>query len=118
MKQIWIVLSFVLLVVCATGCGRQSVMSVNELLDSGSNYNGQKVTVQGTVSFTISGFLTMIKLVDKEHPDVVKTVTASITGATLDQLGIKDGDVVTASGKYDSENRALDCGASDVKKIQ
>lgn len=118
MKQIWIVLTVVLVVFCVIGCGRQSVMSVNELLDSGSKYNGQTVTVKGRVSLTISGVLNMIKLDDKEHPDEVKTVTANITGGTLDQLGIKHGDLVTVSGKYDSENRALDCSASDVKKIQ
>jgi len=80
------------------------------------NTNGQTVTVHGKVSFTISGTLTMIKLEDTEHPDIVKTVTANISGATLEQLGIQDGDTVIASGKYDSEYRAMDCNGTDVKK--
>jgi hypothetical protein len=118
MRRIWIVLWVVLVVLAVAGCERHAAMSVNELLDNGAKYNGQTVTVQGTVSFTISGVLTMIKLEDTEHPSIVKTVTANISGTTLEQLGIKDGDAVTASGKYDSENTALECGPTDVKKIQ
>lgn len=111
MRRIMVGLCVVFVLLIVAGCGRHaSTLSVDELLNSGSKYDGQTVTVQGTVTLTISGILNMIKLED--------LLTVSINGAAPQDLGIKDGDTVVATGKYTSENRTVECSSSDVKKVR